>query len=282
MKKVAMFVSFLVGFLMSFFLVVTLSGCANEPPRGQPFQKGDPPGYRPAVGATATVRTNGTARANGAGEIAAKTRPGAPRPATDLPQPMVVGEDGEVRPIMADENGLGRMKLREEGEVTETNPLNAVEHAARKASAAARYGAAWVLLAIGIMLPGPAVIFLIPGIITGRSEKLIEGVALAGWGIFMLNLAGDAGVDALTPWVWGVLVVPGALLFLWGLFTDNEAGKFALVTGPVVVFGIYLFAQLYRMLVLGAAGSALFTFILILLVAAVLIGAASRLGGRTA
>ena len=272
MKKVGMCVSFCMGFVLTFFLVVTLSGCGSEPPRGQPFQKGDPPGYRPAVDA-------GAARPTATGAVAAKTRMG---PATPLAQPLVVGEDGEVRPIRTGENGLGQMKLREEAEVTETSPLNAVEQVARKASATVRYGTAWVLLALGIMLPGPMAIFLIPGVITGRSEKLIEGIALTGWGVFMLNLVSDADINALTPWVWGVLIVPGALLFLWGLFTDNESGKFALVTGPVVVFGVYLFAQMYRMLVLGAAGSAFVTFILILVVAAVLIGAASRLGRRTA
>lgn len=262
------FVAYVVSWLLSFALTLWLTGCGQEPPQ-------KPSEYlRPTATQTAPATTQ-TAPA------VART---APMSVRTIPPAY-----GQNQPLYVDSSGTPHMRLTETGKVIETKPLSGIEHGARRVAIVARkaadatsYGVGWVLLALGIMIPGPFVIIFIPGFITGRAEKILEGLAIGAWGLFLLSLTSDAGITSLTPWVWGVLVVPGALLLLWGLASDNESGKFVLVTGPVIVFGLYMFAQIYRMVVLGAVGSAVLAFLIIALAAAIIIGAASRLGGTQA
>lgn len=184
----------------------------------------------------------------------------------------------------SEDNGLPKIKPMKRSEVIPTSPANRLEHGARKYSRKAQYGLAWVLLTAGILFPGPMLIFMIPGFLTGRLEKILEGAAIVAVGLFMLSLTGDARVASLIPWVWGCLLAPGALLFLWGCITESETGKTLIVVGPTVIFGLYCVGQVYRMVVLGVVGSALFTFLILGLFALILYGAASRLadGGAAA
>ncbi len=238
----------LISCVLAFVVSLALVGCGKEEAPRQPWQYGPPiPGHA-TTGTTATVAPVSTYGNN---------------------------------PLYVDDNGVAHMRITETGKVIATTPASGIEHGVRQITSAARFGTAWVLLAFGILIPGPLVILFIPGFIVGRSEKVLEGLALCAWGLFMLNLSAEAEAGSLYWWVWGVLVIPGALLLLWGLVSDNEAGKFVLVVGPVIVFALYLFSQVYRMVVLGAAGSAIFTFLILAIAAAILIGAASRLGGTS-
>lgn len=178
--------------------------------------------------------------------------------------------------LTKDQNGLPPMKIINNSEVIKTPSWRAVEHGVTKVAQSTQYGVAYVLLVLGIVIPGPLIIFLIPGMLTGRKEKLIEGATIFLCGIAMASLVSEAGVDALTPWVYACLVVPGALLFLWGLLTENESGKLVLVIGPTAFFIVYLCFKIYRMLILGVVSSAIFTALILLVVAAVLVGAVSR------
>lgn len=244
------------------FFLLLVAGCEKKEPPRPPWTYGSNPVATPAMATTTPAKTP---------LQGSQFCLGGPCPP--------IGPTGST--LTLDKDGVPIIGITETGKVIETTPASGIEHGVRQVSSAARFGTAWVLLALGILIPGPLVILLIPGFITGRAEKVLEGLALCAWGLFMLNLSADAEVGSLFWWVWGVLVIPGALLLLWGLVSDNESGKFVLVTGPVIVFGLYLFSQIYRMVVLGAAGSAIITFVILILVAAVLLGAISRLAGTS-
>ena len=83
------------------------------------------------------------------------------------------------------------------------------------------------------------VILLVPGFIAGKAEKVIEGVVIGSVGVFLAITAGTY-LTSFAVWVaiWG-LVLPGLILAVWGLITDSEARKLAIMlsfTGSLVIY----------------------------------------------
>lgn len=113
------------------------------------------------------------------------------------------------------------------------------------------------------------VIFLIPGVLAGRSEKILEGVVIGGVGVLLWITAAEYLTTlAVAAAIWG-LVIPGAILFVWGLFSENEGGKMAILITCSGSLAIYLAWLAWDFLVWGLVSwGALAIGILLLLGAA--------------
>jgi hypothetical protein len=140
-------------------------------------------------------------------------------------------------------------------------------------------GSNWLGLKIGIgmelilILSLPYIlIFSIPGVLAGRAEKLVEGAAICGVGVFFACVAdgyltsSESSLALVAP-IWG-LVIPGAFLFFWGVVSEREEGKMGLLLTCSGSLAIYLGCLAWKFLIIGLVSWGLVTIIVLILLGA--------------
>lgn len=160
---------------------------------------------------------------------------------------------------------------------TDTGYVATAEAYGRYASKRGGYMVAWVINAGGIIAVPLAIMFLIPGLIFGRWEKVVEGVAMVVFGCFYYWLCQEFKLEDLDMAALFVCIIPGAILFVWGVVNDNERGKFALLGTPTACMAFWLIAQLWYML---TEGLVLYPITTVIVIVVKLFLVAVLFGGR--
>lgn len=144
-----------------------------------------------------------------------------------------------------------------------TSLADAAEAHARSAAKVVGYSTAWVLNAAGIALVPLIIIFLVPGFLFGRAEKMVEGLLMVVIGGFLMYIADMYHLKDL--WTCALLVnlLPGVALFFWGIASGEEKGKLVLVGVPLFGMGLWLLAMCSEMLTKGLVMAPIMTFLII-------------------
>ncbi len=173
----------------------------------------------------------------------------------DSPNPIGSTRTGEVAPV--------------------TSPGGRIEHHVIKVGQQLGYAQAWFIVACLIAGVPLLIIFLIPGIFFGRAEQPVEGALIVGFGVLAITTlrAPDLGLT------WAVIlcnIIPGALLFLKGLVSEEEEGKIAIVAIPNILMIGFLIIKAIGGLINGLLEAPWATMGLILLTMFIFGGAVSR------
>lgn len=170
-----------------------------------------------------------------------------------------------------EEDRHGSVPLVHSDEVHEMGPNNtptsyteAAEAHARHGAKVVGYSAAWLLNVAAIALVPLVIIFLIPGFLFGRAEKMVEGVLLIVVGGFLMYIADTYHLKDLWTCALLVNVLPGVALFGWGVYSGEEKGKLIVVGVPLFGMGLWLLAQCWEMLTKGLVMAPIMTFLIIL------------------
>ncbi len=149
------------------------------------------------------------------------------------------------------------------GPIPDTSTMETIEAGGRYLMLAGGRGVAWALIA-GLILGGPlSVMLVVPGLIFGRREMNIEGAFIFVLGLIYMALADRYHLDSLATAALLVNVIPGALLFIWGLFSSNEKVKLVLLVIPTIGMGLWFFFLALDALVKGFVFRPILTVIVI-------------------
>lgn len=127
------------------------------------------------------------------------------------------------------------------GPTPDTSTLETIEAGGRYLMLRGGRGLAWAVIA-GFILAGPlSIMGLVPGLIFGRREMNVEGGFIFVLGIIYMAIASRYHLEGLDTAALLVNVIPGAVLFLWGLFSANEKVKLVVLVLPTVGMGLWFF-----------------------------------------
>lgn len=147
---------------------------------------------------------------------------------------------------------------------TPNSVTDTAEAHARHYSKKAGYGLAWALNAL-LIFAVPLLALAIPGSIFDRPqlEKVAEGALVLVAGIFFYWLTDDLSLGSLPTCAMWVNIVPGAMLLLWGIISEEESGKTLLLGLPSGAMFLWILGQVWIMFSRGLVLAPITTILLI-------------------